>query len=131
MALEIALKAQERMVVGGAVVRNTGRHTAHLVLETPAPVLREQDILPAKQADTPCRRIYLALQLLYLTPDRAAALQDMFVQLVADVRGAAPSLSPALEEISYLVATGETYRALRSAKSLIRQERELLAHVPA
>jgi flagellar protein FlbT len=126
MALEIALKPQERVVVGNAVVRNAGRHTTHLVVETPVPVLRQRDILSTRDAVTPCRRIYLALQLLYLEPTRTEHLQDVFVELVKDVKTAAPSLTPALEEISVLVASGDTYRALRAAKTLLRQERALL-----
>lgn len=126
MALEIALKPQERMVVGSAVVRNIGRHTAHLVVETPVPVLRQRDILSSRDAGTPCGRIYLALQLLYLEPGQSERLQNVFVELVKDVKTAAPSLTPTLEEISVRVARGDTYRALRTAKSLLRLERAML-----
>jgi len=126
MALALTLKSQERLILAGAVVRNTGRHTAHLLVETPTTVLRQRDILPEKQAQTPCGRLYLVVQLLYLEPAQLETLQRLYLDLARDVHSAAPSLSPILEEVSIKVAAGDYYRALQSAKRLMEQEQILL-----
>ena len=69
MPLTLQLKPHERVILGGAVVCN-GRSRARLVIENEVPVLRESDILSPRLVRTPCQRIDMALQLLYLDPAR-------------------------------------------------------------
>jgi flagellar protein FlbT len=126
MALSLTLKSQERMILGGTVIRNTGRHAAHLVVESPVPVLRQRDILAQGEVKTPCGRLYLAVQLIYLEPDRREQLQNLYLSIARDVLVAAPSLSGILKEISLHLAAGATYRALQAAKRLMQQEKKLL-----
>ncbi|MEP7353117.1 MAG: flagellar biosynthesis repressor FlbT [Acidobacteriota bacterium] len=126
MALAITLKPQERVILAGIVVRNTSRQPAHLLVETSAVVLREGDILPEKSARTPCGRIYLALQLLYLEPNDPAPLHKTLLALSEEVLSAAPSLAPTLEEIGLRVLGGDVYKALRVGKQLLKQEQALL-----
>jgi flagellar protein FlbT len=126
MALALTLKPQERMILGDAVIRNMSRHSAHLLVETPVPVLRNRDILPQNEARTPCGHLYLAVQLLYLQPAKQTQLQDLYLTLAQEVLSAAPSLSPVLQDLSLLVAGGDYYRALQVAKRLLGQEQALL-----
>ena len=65
MPLKITLKPGERMIVGGAVLRN-GKTKAGFVIENKIPVLRERDILSETDAISPCRRIYFVIQLMYI-----------------------------------------------------------------
>ena len=65
MPLKIALKPRERLILGGAVVRN-GDIGARLTVENEVPILREHDILSHRETSTPCRRIYFAVQLMYV-----------------------------------------------------------------
>jgi flagellar protein FlbT len=129
MALALTLKPQERMIIGGAVVKNTGRQTAHLVVETPTAILRQGDVLSQEKAQTPCGQLYLVVQLLYLEPANLTELQESYLSLARDVLGAAPSLSATLQELSLHVATEDYYRALQVGKRLIRLEQELLARI--
>jgi len=117
------------MIIGGAVIRNTGHHAAHLLVETPTPVLRQRDILPQQKVHTPCGHLYLAVQLLYLEPFNQEQLQRVYLSLARDVLSAAPSLSPILQEVSVHVAGGDYYRALQVTKRLMRQEQALLERV--
>jgi hypothetical protein len=55
----------ERLIVDGAVIRNGGKASV-LFIENVIPILREKDIMGEKEADTPCKRIYFILQLMYL-----------------------------------------------------------------
>ena len=128
MALQLRLKPGERMILGGVVVRN-GEHRATLHIETKATVLRSQDILRPRDVRTPCERIVLALQLLYIEPERADAHRKSYVGLARDVREAAPSFGPHLDTIDTLLLEGEPYRALKAARPLLALERRLLGHV--
>jgi flagellar protein FlbT len=128
MALRIRLKANERVVIGGAVVRN-GRHAASLLVENCVPILRGSEILGPRDVRTPCQRIVLALQLLYLEPGRAATHRETFRGLAREVREAAPSTRPLLEDVERHVKQGNYYRALRATRPLLHHERMLLDHV--
>ena len=126
MPLKVELAPGERIIVGDCVIRN-GNQRARFQIESRGPVLREKDILTAEDADTPARRIYLAVQLMYLSQDPSPA-QDAYLKLVKDILAAAPSTFPYVERISNLVLTGFYYKALREAKALIAYEEELLGH---
>jgi flagellar protein FlbT len=127
LALRLQLKPGERMLVGGAVVRN-GATRAELFVENDAPVLREQDVLRPEAVRTPCERIYLALQLMYVD-DRAPGLySDAYRELTEEVLAAAPSCAPLVRAIDEKLEAGQLFRALRSARRLIDYERELLSH---
>lgn len=128
MALRLTLKPNERVIIGGAAIRN-GESRAELLIESEVPILRERDILSPGKVRTPCERIYLALQLMYVDPERAAEHRLMFQSLVGDVLTAAPSMAPPVCEIVNLVGAGRLYQALKSAQSLRRQEKELMSHV--
>ena len=64
MALKLELKPNERVILGDCVVTNTDKRT-RLVIEGAVPILREKDIMTAGLADTPAKRIYLAVQRMY------------------------------------------------------------------
>ena len=114
------------MILGGAVLRNASRQSVHLVVETEVPVLRQRDVLPEEKADTPCARLYLTVQMLYLEPESQEALQGLYLKLAKEVLAAAPSLSSTLQELSLHLASEAYYRALQVAKLLLKQEEKLL-----
>lgn len=131
MALTLTLKPDERAILGGAVVRNAGKHAVRLMIETPVPILRGADILPAKEVKTPCGRLYMALQLLYIDPAKADEYKELYLNLTKDLLAAAPSMAPLLEKTSLQVAGGEYYRALQQAKQLLKYEQVLLGAAEA
>jgi flagellar biosynthesis repressor protein FlbT len=124
MALRIELKPGERILIGESVLVN-GDQRASFLVEGRAPILREKDILTPEQADTPARRIYLAVQLMYTSRD-ARAHHDVYFALVRDIVQAAPSTFPYVETINNRILTGDLYKALKEARNLIDYERELL-----
>jgi flagellar biosynthesis repressor protein FlbT len=126
MALKVELKPGERILIGEAVITNSDQRS-HLLIDGTAPILREKDIMTAKLADSPAKRIYLAVQLMYTSRDPRPH-QDIYFALVKDITAAAPSTWPYIENINNLILTGETYKALKEAKKLITYERELLDH---
>ena len=129
MSLKVELKPHERLIVGNCVITNSDQRT-RLFIDGKAPVLREKDILSAATADTPARRIYLAVQLMYLD-DSVDKLRRDYFALVTDLVRAAPSTTPIIDEINNEILTGQLYKALRAAKKLIQLEQDILANAAA
>jgi flagellar biosynthesis repressor protein FlbT len=126
VGLKIELKPGERIMLGDCVVTNHDQRT-RLLVEGNAPILRERDIMSESRADTPAKRIYLAVQLMYTSKD-PATYHELYFQLVRDITQAAPSMWPYIESINNQILTGELYKALREVKKLIGYEKELLDH---
>ena len=126
MALKVELKPGERIILGDCVVTNSDQRTK-LVIEGDAPILREKDILTKVSANTPAKRIYLAVQLMYTSKD-SRPHHEVYFALVRDIMMAAPSTMAIIESINNHILTGEMYKALKSARKLILHEEELLNH---
>ena len=124
MALRIELKPGERILIGETVLVN-GDQRATFLIEGQAPILREKDILTPEQADTPAKRIYLAVQLMYTSRDPRAH-HDVYFSLVRDIVQAAPSTFPYVETINNRILTGDLYKALKEARNLVHYEQELM-----
>jgi flagellar protein FlbT len=126
MGLKVELKPGERIIIGDSVITNDDQRT-RLMIEGDAPILREKDILVPKTADTPCKKIYLAIQLMYLAHDPKPH-HAVYFELVGDVAKAAPSMRPYLDRINNHILTGSFYKALKEAHLLIHYEEQLLSH---
>ena len=129
MSLRLRLKPNERVIIGGAVVRN-GRSRGELLIDNEVPVLRESDILSPRAVRTPCERIYLVLQLVYLDTEQVTKHLSAFESLTADVIKAAPSCTGLVGTIRQHLEAGRFYQALKSVRPLLEHERELMNHVP-
>jgi len=128
MSLKISLKPQERLIVGGAVLQNGGGR-CDLLVENNVPILRQKDILGEKDANTPCKRIYFVIQLMYIDEKNLAEHHTLYWKLVKAVIKAAPSTMPLISQISELILRKNHYQALRKAKKLIEFEQEVTQHV--
>ena len=126
MALKVELKPGERIILGECVITNDDQRT-RLLIEGQMPILREKDILTPELADTPAKRIYLAVQLMYTSRDPRPH-HEVYFALVRDILEAAPSTWPYIEAINNLILTGEMYKALKQARKLIAYEQELLSN---
>jgi flagellar biosynthesis repressor protein FlbT len=124
MALRIELKPGERILIGESVLTNSDQRASFLI-EGDAPILREKDIMTPEQADTPAKRIYLAVLLMYTSRDPRAH-HDVYFALMRDIVQAAPSTWSYVEIINNRILTGDLYKALKEAKNLTRYEQELL-----
>lgn len=128
MPLRISLKAGERLIVGGAVVKN-GKSRCDLVIENDVPILRGREVLSLEDADSPCRRIVFTIQLMYVDSDHAVEHHALYAELVQDVLQASPSMTPLVAEIGERIAAGQFYPALKLGRKLIAYEEELISHV--
>jgi flagellar biosynthesis repressor protein FlbT len=128
MALKITLKPYEKFILGGAVIAN-GEAKSTFVVENDVPILREKDIMTFASADTPCKKIYFAIQLMYVDGNHLADHHKTFWELVKDVARAAPSRKPMLQEISDYILNDRYYQALKLTKKLIEYEQEVTSRV--
>lgn len=123
MPLKLTLKPNEKIFLGGAVVLNGGSR-AELTLLNDVPVLRQSDIFTEASADTPCKKLYFLVQLMYMDPPSLADYHAKFwlqVQAILDRR---PEVANQIGEIGREVTLGNFYRALRLGKKLIALEKE-------
>lgn len=129
MSLKVELKPGERLIVGNCLITNADQRT-RLFIDGKAPILREKDILTPTTADSPAKRIYLAIQLMYLEDDIEHMRTDYFA-LVDEFVRAVPSSIHILDQINNEILTGSLYKALKVARQLIQYEQDLLANAAA
>ena len=128
MGLKITLKPGERMIIGGAVITNGGQKS-NFIVENKVPILREKDILSAEKTKTPARRIYFAIQLMYIDGNNLKTHHKLYWELVRDFLEAAPSALGIIDQISEDILKTNYYQALKNCKKLIEFEEEVIARV--
>ena len=84
-----------------------------------------------EEADTPAKRIYFMVQMLYMFPEKDRYYQQKFNQLVKQFIKAVPSSTAIVFEIGKDVITGDVYGALKKCRKLMKYEQEVLKHVTA
>lgn len=132
MPLKLSLKPGERFVLNGAVVQNGDRRGV-LVLQNKASVLREKDIMQQDQANTPARRIYFPVMMMYLDEAGAQKYYDEFVLRMSEFMSVIrnPTVLADCVDVSKLCMEREYYKALMLCRKLIDYEDERLGDVPA
>ena len=90
MALKVELKPHERVIIGSCVITNTDQRARLLIDGDNIPILREKDILTPETADTPAKLVYLAVQLMYISPDPQGQ-HGTYFNLVREIVTAVPS----------------------------------------
>jgi flagellar biosynthesis repressor protein FlbT len=124
MALKLELKPNERVILGDCVITNHGART-RLLIEGMTPILREKDIMTLAHANSPARRLYLAVQQMY-TSKRPQNHRAAYQRLTREILQATPDAQPFIDSINNRILTGELYKALKETRKLIAYERERL-----
>lgn len=132
MPLKLSLKPGERFVLNGAVVQNGDRRGA-LILQNKASVLREKDIMQEGEANSPARRIYFPVMMMYLDEAGASRYYDEFVRRLSEFMGVVrnPGILTDCVAISKHALGREYYKALMLCRKLIEYEDERLGNVAA
>src|SRR5258708_22216374 len=90
-------------------------------------IRRKRNTLPPNPADTPAKLVYLAVQLMYISPDPQLN-HGTYFNLVRDIVTAVPSAWPIIEGINNQILNGDLYQALKEARKLVAYEKKLLEH---
>ena len=128
MALKIALKPQEKLIISGAVIQK-GKNRSEFLVENNVAILREKDIMREEEATTYCSRIYFVIQLMYIDEKNIVEYHNTYWALVKDLIKAVPSTLNHIDKISEHLLKNEYYQALKSAKKLVEYEKEVLDRV--
>lgn len=132
MPLKLSLKPGEKFVLNGAVVQNGDRRGV-LVLQNKASVLREKDIMQQDEANTPARRIYFPVMMMYLDESGAQRYYDEFVLRLTEFMGVIrnPDVLAECVAISKHCMEREYYKALMLCRKIIEYEDKRLGNVPS
>lgn len=125
MPLKLILKPHEKVIIGGAVITN-GDSRAEFIVQNQVPIIRQKDIMTVNEADTPCKRVYLTILLMYIDEKKLPEYHKIYWDLVKDILSAAPSTLKYLNKISEYILYGKYYDALKLTKSLIAYEKEVM-----
>ena len=123
MALTVVLKPNEHFVLNGTLIRN-GDRSAKLHIETHCRILRESESIKAEDVNTPCKQIWMTLQVIHLADDPSEAYMLLLSQ-VAEITKRMPSSGPFVAAIMKALDDKQTHRALKEVKLLVQHEREL------
>ena len=129
MALKITLKPNERIIIDGAVITN-GRSTSNLLIENDVPILRQKNIMSESDADSPCKKIYFVIQLMYIDGEHMETYHKRYWDLVRDLIDVAPSVLSLIDQISKHILNADYYKALKQTRELIAYEEEAINSVP-
>ena len=130
MPLKIELKPGERAILNGAVIEGANDGRTEFVVLNRAMIMRERHILKEEEANTPVRRLYFALQMIYIEPARKADFLPMFERYASDLDHTLtiPELRFALEQIVNSTKTEQYYEALKICRAMIETEDNLLEY---
>ncbi len=132
MPLKLSLKPGEKFVLNGAVVQNGDRRSV-LVLQNKASVLREKDIMQQEEANTPARRVYFPVMMMYLDEANADRYYDEFVRRLTEFMSVIgnPGILADCVNISKHCMAREFYKALLLCRKIMEYEDERLGNVPS
>lgn len=129
VALKLELRPNERVLLGDCVLTN-GAQRSRFTIEGSLPVLREKDIMSLRQADSPARCIYLAVQFMYLAKNPRDN-HALYMRLAREMLKAVPEARSLVGRINDHIADGELYKALKEAGKLVAFESERCGGRPA
>jgi flagellar biosynthesis repressor protein FlbT len=124
MPLRVELKPFERIIIGETVIINSGTRTSFLI-DGEAPILREKDTVTAETANTPVKRLYFCVQMMYLKND-IPKYRAAYLGFIKDLREAVPGSRDLIEAVNAHISGGALYKALKEIRKVMKREDELL-----
>ena len=130
MALKLTLKPGEKFVINGAVVVN-GDRRSNLIIQNQVSILREKDVMMPDDANTPVKRIYFAVMMMYLEPENQPQWHGEFTKRITEFMNVIKG-EEALQNCIAIIESvnkGEQYTALVHCRKLLPFEKERLDYV--
>jgi flagellar protein FlbT len=126
-AMQISLKAGERIYINGAVVRADRKVCLELLNDVA--FLLEAHVLQADQTTTPLRQLYFVLQTMLMDPLNAESIRALFVDVYTSTLASFSNetVVAGLKSVAELVDDGRVFDALRTIRGLYAIEEAILA----
>ena len=125
MPLRVELKPFERIIIGDSVIINSGARSSFLI-DGDTPILREKDTVTAETADTPAKRLYHCVQMMYLKND-VGRYRATYLDCVKELQQAVAGSSDLIATVNHHVTEGRLYKALKEIRKLMKREDERTA----
>lgn len=122
MPLRVELKPFERIIIGESVIINSGTRNSFLI-DGGAPILREKDTVTAETANTPAKRLYHCVQMMYLKND-VGRYRATYLDCVRKLQETTPSSSDLIAAVDHHVTEGSLYKALKEIRKLMKRDAE-------
>ncbi|HEY1096263.1 MAG TPA: flagellar biosynthesis repressor FlbT [Alphaproteobacteria bacterium] len=128
MPLKIQLKPKERIIINGAVVEGNPDGRTEIIILNNASVMRQKHIMQEEEANTPSKRLYFTLQMLYIDQDNHEQYKPLYENFRGDLERTVslPVLKDSLNLIKAAVDAGRYYDAMKICRDLVSAEDELL-----
>ena len=120
MPLRVELKPFERIMIGDTAIINSGTHTSFLI-DGEAPIVREKDTVTAETANTPVKRLYFCVQMMYLK-NNIPRYRASYVGLVKELLDANPDSRNLIDVVNDHISGGALYKALEEIRKMMKQE---------
>ena len=114
MPLRVELKPFERIIIGETVIINSGTRTSFLI-DGEAPILREKDTVTAETANTPAKRLYFCVQMMYLKND-IPRYRASYLGSIKDLRKRF-RFRDLIDAVNAHISSGALYKALKKSGS--------------
>jgi flagellar biosynthesis repressor protein FlbT len=124
MGLKIDLGPGEITMIGRNTILN-GNKRAIFYVTGPDPILKARSIMKPEDVDTPCKRVYLAVQNVYTGGGREADIAE-YNEARRKVLEHAPATQAYFDLITHHLQEGAGYKALAEAGNLIKYEESIL-----
>ena len=95
------------------------------LIDGEAPILREKDTVTAETANTPAKRLYFCVQMMYLKND-IPRYRASYLGSIKDLREAIPGSRDLIDTVNAHISSGELYKALKEIRKLMKREDERL-----
>jgi flagellar biosynthesis repressor protein FlbT len=125
MPLRVELKPFERIIIGDSVIINSGTRSSFLI-DGDTPILREKDAVTAETADTPAKRLYYCVQMMYLKND-VGRHHATYLDCIKELQEAVSGSSDLIAAVNHHVTEGSLYKALKEIRKLMKREEERAA----
>jgi flagellar biosynthesis repressor protein FlbT len=122
MPLRVELKPFERIIIGESVIINSGTRSSFLI-DGDTPILREKDTVTAETANTPAKRLYHCVQMMYLKND-IGRYRTTYLDCVRELQETTPGSSDLIAAVNHHVTEGSLYKALKEIRKLMKREDE-------
>lgn len=128
MGLKLTLKPNERIVVNGCVIRNSGKRHV-IIIDNRADVVRGEDLLPEDAPTSPVRQAYFLIQTCLISPETREKLvpliQEMLVKIISIFSRERTS---GVFEAANHIALQDYYKAMAALRPLMRHEAAVLEY---